>query len=93
MRTFKNKLAWLNMLLFLALLPLNSYATDVTSILQHTQSWLQGNVAKSVGIIAVIGCGYMCIFQQRLPKAQFLLVLVGLGVVFGASSLFGTLVA
>ena len=91
-KSIKKKLALINPVVLLSLLPNASHAADVTSILTHAQTWLQGSVAKGVGMLAVIGCGYMCIFQQRLPKSQFLMVLFGLGIVFGASSLYGTLV-
>lgn len=89
----KRNILRLELMFLMLLLPQISQAASVQSILEHAQTWLQGPLAKAVGMVAVIGCGYMCIFQQRLPKSQFLMVLVGLGIVFGASSLYGTLIA
>ncbi len=78
------------------LLPLDAFASSghitITSILDKLVGFLQGEVAKSIGLIAVVGSGYLCIFKQRFPKEQFLLTLVGLGVVFGSSSIYSALV-
>ena len=76
----------------LILVPASSHAASVKSILDKTATWLQGDIAKGIGLIALIGCGYMCIFMQRLPKSQFMMVLLGLGVIFGSSSLYSTLI-
>lgn len=78
------------------LLPLDALASSghitITSILDKLVGFLQGDVAKSIGLIAVVGSGYLCIFKQRFPKEQFLLTLIGLGVVFGSSSIYSALV-
>jgi type IV secretion system protein VirB2 len=78
------------------ILPLDTFASSghitITSILDKLVGILQGDIAKCVGLIAVVGSGYLCIFKQQFPKEQFLLTLVGLGVVFGSSSIYSSLV-
>lgn len=78
------------------MLPLDAFASGghitITSILDKLVGILQGDIAKCIGLIAVVGSGYLCIFKQRFPKEQFLLTLVGLGVVFGSSSIYSALV-
>jgi type IV secretion system protein VirB2 len=84
----------LNELLIVGLLALPgaSHAATIESILDKSAAYLQGGVAKSLGLVAIVGSGYMCIAKQRLPKEQFAMILVGLGIIFGGSSLYSTLV-
>lgn len=79
-------------LLTLTLAPTPTFAASIESILNNTVRFLQGPVAKAVGLIAIVGTGYLCIAQQKLPKERFVMILVGLGVIFGGSSLYSLLV-
>lgn len=87
---------FISLLALSVLLPADAFAgmghITITSILDKLVGILQGEIAKSIGLIAVVGSGYLCIFKQRFPKEQFLLTLIGLGVVFGSSSIYSTLV-
>jgi type IV secretion system protein VirB2 len=92
-RKITDKYNQLSLLVFM-LLPLEAFAgtTKIEEILSKATTFLQGGLAKSVGLLAVIGTGYLCIVKQRFPKEQFAMVLLGLGVIFGSSSLYNTLV-
>ena len=79
-------------LVFLVL-PSSVMAADLTSVLEKTVKLLQGNVAKSVGLIAIISSGYLCIVSQKLPLTRFGMIVGGLGLVFGAGSIYSALVA
>lgn len=76
----------------LSLLPDFVLAADITSVLDKTVTFLQGGVARSVGLIAIISSGYLCIVSQKLPMTRFGMILGGLGLIFGASSMYSTFV-
>lgn len=76
----------------LVLLPATSHATGIQSVLDKAAVYLSGPLARSVGIIAIIGAGYLCLFQHKFPKEQFVWILVGLGIIFGAAALYNLLV-
>jgi type IV secretion system protein VirB2 len=80
------------MLLALIVLPGASHAATIETILNKSVGYLQGPVAKGLGLLAIIGTGYLCVVKQRVPKEQFAMVLLGLGIIFGGSSLYSTLV-
>lgn len=84
----------LNTMLLTALLaiPQASHAATIDSILKNTISYLQGSVAKSMGLASIIVSGYLCIAKQKLPKETFVMILVGMGIIFGGSSLYNTLI-
>ena len=74
------------------LLPTATHAASIESILNKGVHFLQGPVAKSAGLLAIVGSGFLCLYKQQLPKDQFVMILVGLGIIFGGSSLYSTLV-
>jgi type IV secretion system protein VirB2 len=76
---------------FLAL-PLTSHATSIESILNKSVNFLSGGVAKSVGVLVLVGAGYMCLVQHKFPKEQLIMMMVGLGIIYGGSSLYGSLI-
>ena len=76
----------------LSSLPLTARATSVESVLNNAHTYLSGSVARSAGIVAIVVAGYLCIAQQRIPKQTFLMILVGFGLIFGADSLYSTLI-
>lgn len=80
------------LLSYLFVLPDVSHATTIESILHRTISYLQGSVAKTVGLASIIVSGYLCIAKQKLPKETFVMILVGMGIIFGGSSLYSTLI-
>ncbi|MBA2649918.1 MAG: TrbC/VirB2 family protein [Legionella sp.] len=84
----KNKILWLS----LSVLPQASHAASIEGILRNTIKYLQGPVAKSVGVAAIIISGYLCLAKQKLPKETFVMILVGMGIIFGGSSLYNTLI-
>lgn len=67
-------------------------AASVESVLNKGLGILQGPLAKGVGVMAIVGSGYLCLARNKLPKEQFVMILVGLGIIFGGSSLFTTLI-
>jgi type IV secretion system protein VirB2 len=72
--------------------PGESNAATIDSILRNTVSYLQGPVAKSVGLAAIVVSGYLCIARQQLPKETFIMILIGMGIIFGGTSLYNTLI-
>lgn len=91
---FKNKMTVVNeaLLLLLCTMPTASHATSIESILNQTAGYLQGPVAKGAGLLAILGTGYLTLFTQKMPKEQFVGILVGLGIIFGGSSLYTRLI-
>ena len=75
-------------LLACVLFPSLSHATDIESIINGTVNYLQGGLARSVGILCIIISGYLCLARQRFPKEYLAMILVGLGLIFGGSYLY-----
>lgn len=82
----------ISLLILLLTLPKASHATTIESILDKTHQYLSGSVARSFGLVVIVVSGYLCIAQQRLPKDTFVRILIGLGIIFGANSLYSTLI-
>ena len=76
----------------LVALPASSHAATVETVLNKAAGFLTGPVAKSVGVVVLMGSGYMCLIQQKFPKEQLAMILVGLGIIFGAAALYAALV-
>lgn len=72
--------------------PSLSHAQSIESILARTTSYLQGGIARGLGILAIVVAGYLCVVRQKFPKEYFMMILVGLGIIFGGSSLYNSLV-
>lgn len=73
-------------------LPATCHATSIESILNKSVGFLSGSLAKSVGVIVLVSAGYMCLVQHKFPKEQLIMMMVGLGIIFGGSSLYGHLI-
>ncbi len=69
-----------------------THAASIETVLNNGVKLLQGPIAKGVGLMAIIGSGYLCLARNKLPKEQFVMILVGLGIIFGGTSLYSTLV-
>ena len=78
--------------LALLMVPGVGHAASIETVLNNGVKLLQGPVAKGVGLMAIIGSGYLCLARNKLPKEQFVMILVGLGIIFGGSSLYTSLV-
>ena len=76
----------------LLLNPSISHAITIESIISRTTSYLQGGIARSTGVLAVVVMGYLCLVRHKFPKEYLMMVLVGLGIIFGGSSLYNSLV-
>lgn len=74
------------------LLPSISQAQTIESILNRTIGYLQGGLAKIVAILCIIIAGYLCLARQKFPKEYFIMILVGMGIIFGGSTLYSTLI-
>lgn len=81
-------------MLLLLTLPQVSHANQISieTILNKAVVYLTGSVAKSAGLLAILGTGYLTLITQKMPKEQFMMILLGLGVIFGGSSLYSTFV-
>jgi len=77
---------------FMVVLPQVSFAADVGSIIDKATGYLQGGLARSIGVGAIVVAGYLCLAKQMFPKMYFMMVLVGLGLIFGAAGLYDTFV-
>ncbi|KTC98223.1 TrbC/VirB2 family protein [Legionella erythra] len=75
----------------LVLAPTTSFATDLESVLDGGIRFFQGSIARLIGILVIIGCGYLCLEKQKFPKERFVIILVGLGIIFGGTTIYGQL--
>lgn len=74
------------------LFPCASQAQSIESIINRTTHYLQGGLARAVGVACIIVAGYLCLYRQKFPKEYFSMILVGLGIIFGGSTLYNTLI-
>ena len=74
------------------LFPSLSQAQTIESIINRTTTYLQGGLARSIGVFCIIIAGYLCLARQKFPKEYFIMILVGMGIIFGGSSLYTTLI-
>lgn len=90
----KNRVTRINkaIVLWLITTPSLSQAATIESILNKGVHFLQGPMAKAAGLLAIVGSGFLCLYKQQLPKDQFVMILVGLGIIFGGSSLYSSLI-
>lgn len=80
------------LVLILGSLPTMSHAASIESILKAATTYLTGSMAKAAGLLAIVGAGYLTLYTQKLPKEYFIMILVGLGIIFGASSIYSRVV-
>ena len=79
--------------LFLSLLCSTSlYAKSIEDVINRSTTYLQGGLARAVGIFCIILAGYLCLARQQFPKEYFMMILVGMGMIFGGSSLYSALI-
>jgi type IV secretion system protein VirB2 len=67
-------------------------AASIETIVNKAAGYLQGTLAKAVGVLVIVICGYLCLAKNAFPKERFAMILVGLGLIFGASSLYNTVI-
>lgn len=68
------------------------FAQDLQGVIDNTVMYLQGGTARAVGILCIVITGYLCLARQVFPKESFMMVLVGMGLIFGSTSLYSTLI-
>ncbi len=64
--------------------PAMAHAANLETIINKLVLYLQGPLAGAAGVLAIVICGYLC-FKGVFPKLYFSMVLVGLGLIFGAT--------
>jgi TrbC/VIRB2 family pilin len=88
--TCRHRWGFVNLGVYLALLPLFACA-DVVSTLNDFLLYLTGPLGKVVATLAIVGVGFACFVMGRLPKSAVLAVVVGIGLIFGASAMLSML--
>lgn len=88
----QNKVSLAYWAMICLLLPTTTHAKSIESIIDRTVRYLQGGLARSIGILCIIVAGYLCLYRQKFPKEYFSMILVGLGIIFGGSTLYNTFI-
>lgn len=88
LKTMKERLTLAYLMAVCALLPCPSHAQNIEGIINRTARYLQGGIAKALGFLCIVVGGYLCLHQQRFPKSYFIIMLIGLGIIFGASTIY-----
>ncbi|HAT8638811.1 TPA: hypothetical protein JBA00_09210 [Legionella pneumophila] len=92
LKRWSQSLGNLYLIVVCTLLPMLSHAQSIESIINRTINYLQGGLARTVGVFCIIIAGYLCLARQKFPKEYFVMILVGMGIIFGGSSLYSTLI-
>lgn len=82
----------MNVILMCLAFPVLAHAQSIDSIINRSITYLQGGLARTVGIFSIIISGYLCLARQKFPKEYFVMILVGMGIIYGGSSLYSTLI-
>lgn len=88
----KQRLSFAYLVAACALFPCVCEAQSIESIINRTTHYLQGGLARSIGVMCIIIAGYLCLYRQKFPKEYFSMILVGLGIIFGGSTLYNTFI-
>ncbi|RUR10820.1 TrbC/VirB2 family protein [Legionella sp. km772] len=86
-KKIKQKITLTYLIVACALFPCSSQAQSVEGILNRSAHYLQGGIAKAVGFLCIVIAGFMC-FRGKFPKEYFVMILIGLGIIFGAGSIY-----
>ena len=84
---FKNKFHKIksSIILFLLLSPSLAFAqTEVGRIVRDVCTWLSGEIAGGIAVLAVIYSGYE-IMQGEIEKKRFVARIIGIGLVVGGA--------
>ena len=81
----------LNCALIMAM-PSLTHAATIETVLNKAVHLIQGPIAKSIAILVISYIGYECLFTQRFPKSKLITSLLGIGIIFGASTIYSHLV-
>ena len=57
------------------------------SILQQIIDYLTGDLARLVGVLVMVGAGYMFLGTQQIQKKTFVYIVAGMGLILGAPTL------
>lgn len=93
MSALMNMINMLVVISFSFLMPNNVYALTVNRAVDNLTHYLTGDMAKAVGVLAIVISGYMCFSGRGLPKKDFGLIVLGLGIILGGSQIYTTLVS
>lgn len=66
--------------------------TTLTDVLQHALDYLTSTPARVLATIAIVGVGYASWHLGKIPKERAIAIIVGIGIVFGATTLLNILV-
>ena len=72
------------------LLPVGAYAGDdfaLTTVLNSLSTLLTGAIAKAIFMLAIIGVGYAWLYLGKMPTSRAMGVIIGIGIIYGASYL------
>lgn len=77
---------------FISLLamPISCFANNGTTpetIVQNIIDYLTGDLARVVGVIVVVGAGYMYLETQQIQKKTFVRIVIGMGLILGGPTL------
>lgn len=92
MKSFRTRLQNGYLVMACLLIPSMSHAQSIEGIINRTVNYLQGSLARSIGVLCIIVAGYLCLALQKFPKEYFVMILVGMGIIFGGSTLYSTII-
>ena len=86
-----NTLVLASFLLFMPMIARADDTSSVLDVLNNFLDYLTGDVGKALAALAIVTIGFLCFVMGRIHKSYVISVVVGVGVIFGAHTLLGTL--
>lgn len=78
-------------LLSFCMLPTSSHAgVTLEGIINNGIAFLQGPIVRAAGVLAIMGFGYATLFMHKFSKETLLAIVLGIGIILGAPSLYTT---
>ena len=62
-------------------------STTIDTVLQHLIGYLTSAPARALAVVAIIGIGYSTWHLGKIPKEKAMAIIIGIGIVFGATTL------
>jgi type IV secretion system protein VirB2 len=86
-RRIRNTNFWLASLLAMPVPCFASSGVTPETIVQNIIDYLTGDLARVVGVIVVVGAGYMYLETQQIQKKTFVRIVIGMGLILGGPTL------
>lgn len=86
-----------NSFIMLFLLPSVSFAAEptglkLTAVIENITKYLTNDLARSAGVLAIVGSGYLYLVANKIEKETFMKIAIALAIILGGPTIYDMLV-